>query len=141
MAVVVMDPWIAKEKFDSLSSVVNRIEHAKFVECIEDRPNYFSWIEDTVEGRKTLAAIDQIPEKFRQKVLRTHSKNKALADYDATKGFHLISVGFLEGVVGTTFQRSIGKQDLEWLLDLAECLEAMVINGDGSDRVLTRNDL
>jgi len=67
---------------------------------------------------------------FVKKILTLHNKKQALAEFDAEKGYHLVTLSFNKtyGTVGTTIQRDITKTDLRMLLNLAENLEGMLLN-------------
>mgnify|MGYP006979937209 CR=1 FL=1 len=124
------DPNIAMESFDHLHEVKVKIDYDKWVETVETNLEYFTWLENTEEGKNRMARIDEIPEKFQDKIRKIHSKSQALAEYDPDKGFHLVRLAFNSeyGTIGTTYQKEITKDDLNMLLMLANKLNALLLN-------------
>ena|SRR5688572_14161958 len=126
----IKDPWIAKEKFKFLSKPLSQLDYYKWTEFIDKNNDYFTWIEDTEDGKKTLASIDKVPESFREGVLKGHNKRKAYAEFNGTKGYHEIVIQFNEelNVIGTTFMKKITKEHIKRLLKLANHMEALLLN-------------
>lgn len=127
----IRDPWIAKEKFKSISMIKNKLSHEKWIEFIEANQDYFTWYENTKEGIYELNHLDQIPEAFKEQSIRLLNKRKAFAEYNSKKGFHEIIIDFNEvhGLIGTTFQKRIRKEHLQMLLNMANYLDAYLLNG------------
>lgn len=126
----IKDPWIAKEKFDYIGNVKQKLPQAKWAEFVDRNSDYYIWIENTDEGKNTLANIDKIPVDFREGILKGHNKSKAYAEFNPKKKFHEVIVAFNPdlGVIGTTFQKPITKAHLRRLLDMANYLDAYLLN-------------
>ena len=126
----ISDPWIAKETFSNVSKVEKKLSYSRWIEFIETRKDYFTWLEDTEEGKTTLANLNEVPESFRTKILKAHDRMKALAEFSPEKGYFEVIVQFNErlGVIGTTFQKEIKQHHLEVLFKMAEYLDAYVLN-------------
>lgn len=126
----ISDPWIAKEKFKNLSKIEKKLSHDLFVEFIEKYKDYFIWQEDTEEGKKTLIGLSEIPESFREKITNIHNKRWANAEFNSKKGYYEVILKFNQrlGVISTTFQKKIRKHHLELLLEMANYLDAHLLN-------------
>lgn len=126
----IKDPSIAKEKFDYRLDIKNPISYDKWVEFIELNSNYFTWRENTDEGKQTLADIDKVAESFREGILEGHNKKRAYAEFNEKKGYFELYIDFVEkfGKISTTFQKSITKDHLRMLLDMANHLDAYLLS-------------
>lgn len=126
----IKDPWIAKEKFDYIGNVKQKLLPEKWAEFIDKNSDYYTWLENTDEGRETLSNIDKIPLDFREGILKGHNKCKAYAEFNAKKKYHEVIVAFNPdlGVIGTTFQKPVTKVHLKRLLDMANYLDAYLLN-------------
>lgn len=126
----IKDPWIAKEKFDYIANVQQKLNHEKWIEFIDKNLDYYTWLEDTADGRKTLDNLEAIPMEFRQSILDTHSKSKVYAEFSTKKKYYGVIITFNKdfGVIGTTFQKPITQEHLRKLLDMAIFLNANVLN-------------
>lgn len=137
----IKDPSIAKEKYDFRLQIKEPVSYEKWVEFIESRPDYFTWLENTEKGKKTLSNLDQIPEPFREGVLKGHNKSQACAEFNIKKGHHEVLVDFIEkyGKVSTTFMKPVTRQHLEILLEMADHMEAYLLNN--GDEVIDKQTL
>ncbi len=74
--------------------------------------------------------INLIPEGFKKAVIEGHKKKQVCAEFNDRKGYHEVIIKFNEelGVLGTTFQKPITKFHLKWLIEMAEHLDAFVLN-------------
>jgi len=126
----ISDPWIAKEKFNNISKIEKKLDYDKWVEFIEQNLDYFIWLENTDRGKKTLADLSKIPESFREGILKGHNRKQVLAEFNTKKGFHEVMVRFNQelNVIGTTFQKPITKKHVQILLDMANYLDAYLLN-------------
>ncbi|MBL6445814.1 hypothetical protein JMN32_05820 [Fulvivirga sp. 29W222] len=122
--------WIAKETFDYVANVKQRLNYDDWVNFIDSNKNYFTWQEETEEGKETLANIEKVPEGFRERVIKGHSKHKALAEFNSKKGYYEVLISYNEelGIISTTFQKPVKKQHLNMLLDMAKRLQAYLLN-------------
>lgn len=125
----ISDPWIAMEPFDYILDVKSKVDYKKWVEFIESHSEYFSWLENTEKGKKTLSQIDLVPASFKENVLIAHNKLKALAELNKS-GYHEVIIHFNNktGTIGSTFQKKITKKDLTLLLEMANYLDALLLN-------------
>jgi len=126
----IKDPWIAKEKFSNISKVTTKLSLDKWVGFVESHLDYFTWLEETDKGKRTLANLESIPESFREGVLKSHNKQQACAEFNRNKGYHELIVQFNNrlGVIGTTFQKPITRDHLRMLLAMANHLDAYLLN-------------
>jgi hypothetical protein len=124
------DPWIAKETFERVSKVKNKLDYCKWVEFIENNLDYFTWLENTEKGNNTLKNLDNIPQSFRDGIIKGHNKQSAYAEYNDQKGYYEVIFNFNNelGVVGTTFQKKINAVNIKILLSLANHLDAYLLN-------------
>ena len=126
----VKDPSIAKEKFDNISNIQLKLSHEKWVKYIDMHQDYYTWYENTEDGIFEKNNMDKVPESFREKVLYSLNKTKVLAEYNTKKGYYEIVINFNDrlNVIGTTFMKRIKKEHLRRLLDLANYLDAFLLN-------------
>ncbi len=126
----ISDPTIAKDKYSNRRNLTKRVSYEKWVEFIESHQDYFTWLEDTQEGKQTLANLHQVPESFRNGILRSHNKNRAFAEFNEKKGYYEIYVDFIErfGTISTTFQKPVNKNHLRILFEMANYLDAYLLN-------------
>lgn len=122
--------WIAKEPFERISKVKNKLDYCKWVEFIEDNLDYFTWLENTEKGKNTLTNIDKIPQSFREGIIQGHKKQSAYAEFNDQKGYYEVILNFNKelGVVGTTFQNKINAIHIITLISLANHLDAYLLN-------------
>ena len=126
----IKDPSIAKEKFDYRLKIKEHLPYERWVEFINSKSDYFTWLEDTVEGKETLKNIEKIPESFREGVLKGHNKLKACAEKKKKKGYYEFIIQYNKkfGHVSTTFMKPIEKEHLKLLLEMAKYLDAYLLN-------------
>ncbi|WP_077399065.1 hypothetical protein [Cellulophaga omnivescoria] len=125
----ISDPWISKEKFKNISKIKEKISYDAYIEFIDTHQDYFTWEEETEQGKNTLKNLDEIPKAFRDGILKSHSKQKANAEFNLKKRYYEVVVQFNEelGVIRTTFQKKIKKHHLELLLEMANYLDALLL--------------
>ncbi|MBL6446724.1 hypothetical protein JMN32_10400 [Fulvivirga sp. 29W222] len=123
-------PTIAKEKYKWSNQIHNKLSYELWVNFIDDNQDYFTWLESTEIGKERLLNIDNIPISFRKGTLEQLQKGQALAEYNEKKGYHEIIIDFHKefGMVHTTFMKPITKDHLRILLDMANYLEAYLLN-------------
>ena len=107
----ISDPYISKERFDYLWDVRIMIDYPQWVEYINNRLDYFTWLEETEEGKNRLSNIDKIPQSFKDKILKLHDKKEACAEFNTKKGYYeiIINYNWEFGTIGTTFQKIISR--------------------------------
>ena len=124
---------IAKNKINfAVDNNNEELDYSKWVEYIMQYSDYFTWREDTEDGKQTLAEIDKVPENFRERVLGGLNKCCCYADYNNKKGYYDVSVGFLSEYnrISINFERPLIVNDLKRFLDMANHLDALLlING------------
>lgn len=125
----IKDPTIAKEKYKWSHQVQNKLDYDKWVEFIEKNKDYFTWDEDTPDGIHLRQNLDKVPEWAREGISNS-AKVKALAELNTNKGWHEIVVDFHKdfGIVKTTFMKKITKAHLCRLLEMANYLDAYLLN-------------
>lgn len=125
----ITEPSIAKEKFRWSSEVKQKLSYQKWIDFIESHKEYFIWQEDTEEGKNTLANLHEVPESFKEGILKGHNKSRAFAEFNNKKGFYEVYVDFNEryGTISTTFQKKIERRHLELLLEMANHLDALLL--------------
>lgn len=104
------------------------INYSEWVKYIDLRQDYFTWAENTEEGKETLANIDKVPESFRERTLMAYSKNRCYAEYNSKKKYYDITVSNYDQKIGISFERKVTKEDLMRLLDMAKSLGAYLLN-------------
>jgi hypothetical protein len=125
-----MELSIAKEKFRFSTDIKSKVIEEDWVAFIESRQDYFTWLEDTEKGKKTLGNLDEIPESFREGILKGHNKSRAFAEFNQKKGYHEFYVDFVDdyGKVVVTSQKKITKEQIKVLLEMAQHLDALLLN-------------
>jgi hypothetical protein len=125
----VKDPSIAKEKYEQARFVQNKLSYEKWTEYIDNHQDYFIWEDDTPDGIYRRTHIDEYPEWFREGILNSH-KVRVYAEYNKKKGWHEIDLAFHRdyGIITATFQKRIKKEHLRRLLDMANYLDAYLLN-------------
>lgn len=126
----IIDPTIAKSPYKNVNKVISPLNHNQWIEFMNNKFDYFTWAEDTEEGKNMVINIDKVPESFREQVLKEHDKRKAYAEYNEKKGYHQFIVQFNDkfGIVHTTFMKPITKDHLKMLLEMANYLDAYLLN-------------
>jgi len=125
-----MELSIAKEKYQFSTGIKSKVSKKKWIEFIEMNSGYFTWLEDTKAGKDTLSTLDKVPESFREGVLKGHFKSQACAEFNAKKKYYEVIVDFIDdyGKVATTIMKPITKAHLRRLLDMANYLDAYLLN-------------
>lgn len=126
----IKDPWIAKEKFNNINKIEKKLDYKKWVEFIDNRKDYFIWYEDTESGIYLKNNMDKVPEWAKEKALRSLNKTNSYAEFNKKKGYYEISVCFNEelNVISTSFQKKITIKHLKILLEMANYLDALLLN-------------
>lgn len=126
----IKDPSIAKEKYDYRLNIKEHVSYDKWVEFINYKNDYFTWLEDTEEGKKTLENIDKIQIAFKEGILKGHNKQKACAEFNFKKGYYEVIVQYNEkyGHISTTFMKPVNEKHIRILLDMAKNLNAYLLN-------------
>lgn len=124
----IKDPWIAKEKFVNINLNKQKLDFNKWVEFIENDKDYFIWYEETLDGIHLLENLDKVPTWARDGILNSF-KGKALAEYN-NKGYYEIVFTFNKelNVISTTFMKRISQKHLYRLLEMANYLDALLLN-------------
>ena len=125
----IKDPWIAKEKFVNINLNKEKLDFNKWVEFIENHKDYFIWYEETLDGIHLLENLDKVPIWAREGILNSF-KGKALAEYNNKKGYYEIVFTFNKelNVISTTFMKRISQKHLYRLLEMANYLDALLLN-------------
>jgi len=126
----IRDLDIAKNKVDFVNENNEQLDYLRWIDYIENHSEYFIWIENTVEGKETLANIDKVPESFRDRILDGHDKKACNAEFDPVKGYYNIRVAFyLEyNRIRIDFERTPNALDLKRFVDMAKYLDAYLLN-------------
>lgn len=130
----IKDPSIAKEKFDYISNVKNKLEYGKWVAYMDAHQDDYTWYENTIDGIYMKNNIDKVPENFREGELLSLSKHQVFSEFNSKKGYYEIRIVFNDktGVIGTTFMKSISRAHVAKLIELANHMGAYLLN-DGTD--------
>ncbi|WP_164121791.1 hypothetical protein [Sphingobacterium sp. xlx-130] len=125
----IKDPWIAKQKFKNINLIQGKLDFIKWVDFVELNNDYFTWYENTQDGIHLLENLDKVPVWAREGILNS-SKRKALAEFNNKKGYYEVVISFNNelNVIGTTFQKKITKKHLYKLLEMANYLDAFLLN-------------
>lgn len=124
------DLYIAKHKINFVEDINDELDYLKWVEYIESYPDYFIWYEKTEKGEQTLANIDKVPEKFKERVLNGLNKKGCYAEYNDDKKGYNIYVGYFPEYnrIRIGFEREITINDLRRFLDMANYIDALLLN-------------
>lgn len=125
----ITDLDIAKESFEYVHNIKNKLCYNEYVDFIDKHLDYFTWEEDTEEGKFTLTNIDKIPESFREGVLLSHSKQKANAEFNDKKEYYEVSVNFNRdiGIITINFDKRALKHHLKIFIEMANYLDALLL--------------
>lgn len=123
------DPNIAKTTFENISNLKERLDYTLWIDFVDKKKDYFIWIENTEEGKKTLSQASKLPESLKVEYLKGFNKRKAYAEFNSKKGYYEVIIQFNEklGVISTTFQKKIERHHLELLLEMANHLDALLL--------------
>ena len=86
------------------------INYSKWVEYIDTHQDYFTWAEDTMEGKEALANIDKVPESFRERTLKTYNKNRCCAEYNDKKKYYEVIISNYDQKIGISFEKKSPKK-------------------------------
>ena len=127
----IKDPFIAREVFENVSKVTNKLDYEKWVYYINNNLNYYIWYENTKEGKNLKENLSEVPPSFLNKIVNSLNKRKVLAEYNEKKGFYEVVISFNEvyGIINTTFQKRITKDHLSRLFEMANYLDALLLVG------------
>jgi hypothetical protein len=121
---------IAKEKYNLGGDKSNsKINYEKWVQFIDDHSEEFIWNENTKTGKETLANIESVPESFKERVLISLNKGACYKEYDYTKGYFNINIGFnfVDNFITIGFERTPRLEDLIIFVEMAKYLEAYLL--------------
>ncbi|WP_269222515.1 hypothetical protein [Flavobacterium sp. IMCC34518] len=126
----IKDPDIAMEKYEQSRLIKTKLDYKKWIEYVDSNQDYYTWYENTQSGIETKNRIDEVPEDFRDGVIDSLNKMKVCAEYNSKKGWYEIIIDFHidYGVIHTTFMKKITKEHLKRLLDMADYLNAYLLN-------------
>ncbi len=99
----------------------------KWREFIDLHQDYFTWEENTENGKKTLKEIDLVDDSFKERILYALDKKTCVAEYLEKKSYHAMSVTFYEddiNEISIIFNRKAKLEDLKVFLEMAEYIEA-----------------
>lgn len=134
----IKDVTIAREKYKWSKQISKKLSYDKWIKYIDANQDYFVWLENTEKGRERLRNINKIPESFKIGILEQLNKTQALAEYNNLKGWHEIIIDFHKdlGILKTTIMKNITKDHLKRLLNMANYLDAYLLNN--GMRLLTK---
>lgn len=126
----IKDPEISKEKFRNFDEVKTKLDKNLWIDFINSNSDYFTWFEDTQEGINLKNNLDKVPKDFMEKTLSSLNKTRVYAEYNKKKKFFEVTIYFsIEyGIIYTTFQKKITKKHLYKLLEMANYLDALLLN-------------
>lgn len=109
---------IAKETYKGQSYTAKRIDYQKWKEFIESNKDYYTWLEETPQGKRRYQKLHNLPTKI-----------QALAEPDVCNGYYELIVDYLPEhgylVISVT---EVSAPLLRRLLDMAACLNAYLLN-------------
>lgn len=120
---------IAKEVYNQARFIINKLSYEKWIDYIDNHQDYFTWEDDTPNGIYRRNNIDKIPEWAKEGILNSQ-KTKAFAEFNNKKGWYEIVFSFHKdfGIITTTFQKKITIKHLKILLEMANYLDALLLN-------------
>lgn len=108
-----------------------KIDYLKWVSYINNHSSDFIWHENTEGGIHTLNNIDKVPVNFRERVLSSLNKRVCFKEYDKKKGYYNIHFSFNnDGRISVGFERTQTYKDLQFLLEMAKYLDAVLLLND-----------
>lgn len=130
----IKDPTIATTRYDFVNEITEAVNYEKWVDFIEQNCDYFTWLENTKEGKERLLNLYKIPESFRKGIIEGHNKKRAFCEYNLEKGYFEVYISYNKefGLITTSFQKSLKKAHIKLLLEMAEHCEALLLN-NGSE--------
>lgn len=129
-----IDLRIAKNVIDSVFTKNSPLDYQKWKDFVESNSQKFTWKENTKDGKQTLENINNVPEAFKERVLQSLKKIVCYSDYDTTKGYYNINVGFNneDHWIRIGFERDPQIEDLKIFLEMANYLDALLLK-DGTE--------
>lgn len=129
-----VDLRIAKNIIDSVFTKSSPLEHQKWIDFVDRNKQIFVWKEHTKDGKQTSEDINNVPELFRDRVLKSHNKIVCYSDFDNKKGYYNINVGFNseDHWIRIGFERDPEIKDLRIFLEMANHLDALLLK-DGTE--------
>ena len=125
---------IAKKKFDFSNKSDEELNYAKWIDYIQKQTDYFTWEENTVNGKEILANLDKIPHWAKERRLISLNKRTAYAEFDNMKDYYNVIAIFRSEYnrIGINFERIPTIEDLKRFLDMANYLDAFLLS-NGND--------
>jgi hypothetical protein len=125
---------IAKGLLNDIFAKTEPLDNEKWVQFVENHSDYFTWNEDTEDGKKTLENIDEISEEFKERVLASLNKGGCFAEFDEHRNLYNISVGINKEYNWITIQfaRTPKMEDLKIFVEMAKHLDALLLK-DGKE--------
>jgi hypothetical protein len=109
------------------------IDYFRWVDFIDLHSEDFIWKENTKSGMEILQNIENVPEKFRERVLISLKKSACYKEFDSKKGYYNIHLGFnfINNRINIGFERTPKPEDLRFFLEMACYLDALLLkNGN-----------
>lgn len=128
--ITIKEITIANEKFDYVNQIKSKINYFKWVQFIELNLHYFTWLENTPKGDEMTQNINLFSVEFQNGIKQKLNKTQALAEFNSEKKFHEFVIDFHNdyGIITTNFECRIKKKHLIILLNMANYLDALLLN-------------
>lgn len=125
---------IAKNTIDTVFTKNEPLEYQRWIDFVDRNKQIFAWKEHTKDGKQTLEDISNVPESFRESVLKSLNKLVCYSDFDNTKGYYNINAGFNseDNWIRIGFERDPEVKDLKMFLEMAKHLDALLLK-DGAE--------
>ena len=120
---------IDKQSFDFVRSDCGVIDYQKWVEYVDNHQDFFTWYENTKNGKNLLGKIDSFSEEDREITLAALNRVRCYAKFNPKKNYYDISAACSEGSrrVTITFERRPKIEEIRMFLDMAKHLDAMLL--------------
>lgn len=125
----IRDLVIAKNQYNYTSDIIQKLDYNLWVDFIEKHNHYYTWVEKTRDGERTLKEIDKIPESFKNRVLKGLNKMGCVANYYPDKGFYCMKVDYNDDdkKIWISFECTPSINELSQLLMMANYLDALLL--------------
>ena len=120
---------IDKQCFDFARSDFGVIDYQKWVEYVNSHQDFFTWYENTENGKNILNEINTVSEKIQELILESLNKVTCYAKFNPKRNYYDISVTCDDVTkrVTITFERRPKIEEIKVFLDMAKHLDAMLL--------------
>lgn len=121
---------IAKKRYDLAGSgPSDDVSYEKWVEFIESHPQFFTWYEDTEEGKAAVKNIERVPEWAKQRVLYSLNRKKVHCTKELVETPTDLVITFSNSVnrIEISLEKNATEKIVQLLLLMATSLDALLL--------------